>query len=246
MSAFFYAPTALAFDCPADHFDETALVKSVHDGDTLKLNDGRKIRLIGINTPELARDNQAAQAYAHQARNSLIQLIKQTEQKIQLVYGVDRQDKYKRTLAHIYLANGQNMQARLISQGLATAFTTPPNDRMASCYRMLEKAAMQQQLGIWSLADYQIQPSDQLAKNAKGFRRIEGRVRQTHLSKKSFWINLHGDVNIRIASHDLKYFDNAELSQLKHKNIRIRGWLHPEKNSHFINLRHPDALQLVH
>ena len=246
MSAFFYAPIALAFDCTAEHFDETAMVKSVHDGDTIKLSDGRKIRLIGINTPELARDNQPAQAYADEARKSLIQLIQQTEQKIKLVYGIDRHDKYKRTLAHIYLANGQNIQARLISQGLATAFTTPPNDRHASCYRALESSAIQQQRGIWSLANYQVQPSDQLVKGAKGFHRIEGRVIKTHQGKKSFWINLQGDINIRIASHDLKYFDVAELAQLKDKNIRIRGWLHPKKKGQLINLRHPDALQLAH
>ena len=246
MSAFFYAPTALAFDCPAEHFDATVFVKSVHDGDTLKLGDGRKVRLLGINTPELARNNQPAQAFAKEARTSLIQLIKQTEQKVKLVYGVDRYDKYKRTLAHIYLANGQNIQARLISQGLATAFTTPPNDRQANCYKALEESAIQQQLGIWSLADYQVQPSHQLAKDTKGFRRIEGRVINTHQGKKSFWINLQGDISIRIASKDLKYFDIIELAQLKNKNIRIRGWLHPGKNGQLINLRHPDALQLSH
>jgi len=38
--------------CPADSFDETTTVRYIHDGDTLHLKDGRKVRLIGINTPE--------------------------------------------------------------------------------------------------------------------------------------------------------------------------------------------------
>jgi len=245
ISAFFYVPTTLAFDCPADHFDETATVKSIHDGDTLKLSDGRKIRLIGINTPELARDNQPAEPYAEQARSSLNQLIKQSGHKVKLVYGTDRQDKYRRTLAHLYLASGQNIQAQLIKQGLATAFTTPPNDRQARCYRAMEQTAIQQQLGIWSLENYQIQASDKLPEDSKGFRRIEGQVLETYQNKKSFWIHLSGDINIRIASDDIKYFDRNQLQQLKDKTIRIRGWLHPKKKGYFINLRHPDALSLI-
>ncbi|MCW8854588.1 MAG: thermonuclease family protein [Gammaproteobacteria bacterium] len=245
ISAFFYVPTTLAFDCPADHFDEIATVKSVHDGDTLKLSDGRKIRLIGINTPELARDNQPAEPYAEQARNSLNQLIKQSAHEVKLVYGRDRKDKYRRTLAHLYLSSGQNIQAQLIKQGLATAFTTPPNDHQARCYRALEQTAIQQQLGIWSLDNYQILLSDKLPENTKGFHRIEGQVLEISQSKKSFWIHLHGNIRIRIAGDDLKYFDLNQLQQLKDKTIRIRGWLHPKKKGYFINLRHPDSLSLI-
>ena len=53
-----------AQNCPSSHYDESVTIKHVHDGDTVKLVDGRKIRLIGINAPEVAKDGQAAEAYA--------------------------------------------------------------------------------------------------------------------------------------------------------------------------------------
>ncbi|MDH5471352.1 MAG: thermonuclease family protein [Gammaproteobacteria bacterium] len=245
MSAFFYAPVGLAFTCPTEHFDESAIVKSVHDGDTLTLNDGRKIRLIGINTPELARKNQPAEPYAEQARQALDALVKQAKHNIKLVYGIDRTDKYQRTLAHIYLPDGNNIQAHLISKGLATAFTTPPNDSQSNCYKQLETIAIKQKTGIWSLAEYQVKQPNQLTKHSKGFHRIEARVSQIRQSKNAFWINLHGDIHIRIQNRDLKYFDMDTLLHLKDKIIIVRGWLHPKKNSFFMHLRHPDAFSLI-
>lgn len=245
LSAFFYPQWIQAQNCPTEHYDETALVKSVHDGDTLRLTDGRKIRLIGIDTPELARNNQPAQPYADQARQVLTEIIKRSQQKIQLLYGIDRKDKYQRTLAHLYMPDGQNIQALMIQQGLATAFTTPPNDRFSSCYRQQEQVAIEQKTGIWSLADYQLKNTNELTQNSRGFRRLQGQVIQTHQSNKAFWITLDNNVRIRIRQQDLTYFDVTGLHQLKNKTIGIRGWLHPKKNGFFMNLRHPDALSLI-
>ena len=245
MGAFFYPGWVLALDCPTSQFDETARVKSVHDGDTLKLTDGRKIRLIGINTPELARDGKSAQAFALEARDFLKQLIQSAKNNIQLVYGIERKDKYKRTLAHLYLPDGNNIQALLIREGLATAFTTPPNDRLSSCYRALENTAIQQKKGIWSLADYQPIATTALTRNHRGFRRITGLVVSTHKSDNSFWIKLEGSLAIRIKQHNLKYFKLEKLNELKGKTIITRGWIHPEKSGHFMNLSHPDAFSLI-
>ena len=59
--------------------------------------------------------------------------------EIGLAYGNQRLDRYGRTLAHAYLPDGLNLQAWLIEQGHAIAFTTPPNDRMSDCYRQREQ-----------------------------------------------------------------------------------------------------------
>jgi len=44
-----------AVECPVDRIDLRAEVEYVHDGDTVRLADGRSVRLIGLNTPEMAR-----------------------------------------------------------------------------------------------------------------------------------------------------------------------------------------------
>ena len=236
------APQLSARACPPRSIDETARVAYVHDGDTLKLEDGRKIRLLGIDTPELSRKNLPTQPFAYQARDALRDLVRQSDFKVGLSFGLDRQDKYNRTLAHLFLADGTNIQARLIELGYAMAFTTPPNDRQTDCYRQTEAVAIENSRGIWSLDEYDVKSSTQLTKNDRGFRRIQGQVERIKQSKKALWIHMLGDVRIRIDTNDLYNFDVYTLKQLAGKTIRVRGWLHPKKKGHFMMLRHPSSL----
>ncbi len=55
---------------------ERVSVTHVYDGDTIKLDDGRKIRLIGINATESGRAGQPDQPFAAEARDRLRSLIK--------------------------------------------------------------------------------------------------------------------------------------------------------------------------
>ena len=88
--SFVYIPQALAGPgCSSGQFDETSKIRYIYDGDTLRLNDGRKIRLIGINTPELAHDGKPAEAFAFEAKNTLKSLFK-NDKSIALVYGKEK------------------------------------------------------------------------------------------------------------------------------------------------------------
>jgi len=222
------------------------MVRHVHDGDTLWLNDGRKLRLIGIDTPELARDQRPADAYAEQAREALRQLVRSSDYRISLSYGPQREDRYNRTLAHLYLLDGTSVQGHLLRQGLATAFTTPPNDTRSACYREAETQAMKKNRGIWSLPRYQSKTLQQLSSHDRGFHRIRGRVTRVYFGKKAVWIHLGRDrgksLRLRINHRDLANFDRRSLQTLQGKSIAVRGWLHPRKDHIFMALRHRDAL----
>ena len=91
--AIFVSPHAYA-NCATEYYDESVQIHKVHDGDTLKLTDGRKIRIIAINTPELARDDQTAEPYADKATQSLKQLL--SGRHIKLRYGTEKHDRYGR------------------------------------------------------------------------------------------------------------------------------------------------------
>ena len=237
---------AAAGTCPPRQVDETARVRHVHDGDTLKLTDGRKIRLIGIDTPELARDHRGqplpAQPYAREARTALIRLLESADNRVSLAYGRQRHDRYRRTLAHLYLPDGSSVQAHLLSRGLATAFTTPPNDTRSPCYRAAESVAMERRAGIWSLPRYQLKTLYQLRPTDNGFRRIKGRVSDVRFTDKAVWIELGDALRLRINNKDLVNFNEYALKQLPGKDIQVRGWLHPKKKHFFMALRHSDAL----
>lgn len=229
--------------CPPDRIDATAEVAYAHDGDTVRLKDGRRIRLIGIDTPELARDQRPAEALAVRARDALRQALRSSDGRVSLRYGAQRHDKYGRTLGHLFLPDGENLQARLIALGLAKAFTTPPNDRYSDCYRRVEKTARDKRLGLWDLPRYQLMAPEQLKSRANGFHRIKGRVTRVYQGDRGISLYLGPRMTLRIYGKDLHYFSLPQLQQMKGKTLHVRGWLHASRNGFFMVVRHPDAFE---
>jgi len=258
-SAFFYVqPSSVyAFACPPRHIDESVRVNYVYDGDTLQLEDGRKVRLMGIDTPEVfSRHRNIAddiKLSGERARAALQQQLSQANQRISLAYGPQRFDRYKRTLAHAFLPNGKNIQAWLISQGHAIAFTTPPNDRMSDCYRQQELEARQLKRGIWKLPQYQLKRSGDLDKSSQGFHRLQAKVTRIWQSRKKVTLFLDDKIELKIYNNDLPNFNVHMLNNLDHKNVQVRGWLRVKKMnqnsqnkiSFIMTLRHPDSIKVL-
>lgn len=237
-----------ASNCQASHYDESAVIKSVHDGDTVKLVDGRRIRLIGINTPELARSGKPEQAFAIDARDQLRRLIASGDNQVKLVYGKERLDRYQRTLAHLFLPDNQNLQLALIQRGLATASAYPPNVAFTDCYQQAEQVARCESRGIWSDENYATKNSTALAADTQGFHIISGQVERVSESAKGIWLFLQGGLMIGIRSEDLPNFDKNRLKSLSNQVITVRGWVHPKKKvkkgvKFYMRLRHPSAIE---
>jgi endonuclease YncB( thermonuclease family) len=241
--------------CPALQADETVRVRYVHDGDTVHLEDGRKIRLIGINTPELARDDKPEQAFAREARESLNTAISLHDNRIGLVFGKERFDRYKRTLAHLFTPDGRNLQALLLQQGMAMAITHPPNTRYSECYASQERMARCQHKGLWADPAQVVIKAADLGPEKSGFQLVTGNIE--HFSQTDKGIRLiMSELMIAIRSQDLAAFDVAELASLPGKTVTVRGWLHPDNSAssgksrhgrsvrYYLRLRHPSALEI--
>lgn len=252
-SAFFctcFSLNAYASECPPQRIDESARVNYVYDGDTVQLEDGRKVRLIGIDTPEVfSKKHHIPREIKHsgqRARAALQQQLNESAMRIGLGYGLQRFDRYGRTLAHVFTPQGINVQAQLIKQGHAIAYTTPPNDRLGDCYQQQEALARQEARGIWQLAQYQLLHSSQLHRAQQdfqsGFRRLQGRVTQLKKTGGRITLVMDGLLDVHIYKKDWANFSLHDLNALQDKTIRIRGWLHKKKQRYQINLRHPDAL----
>jgi len=258
-SAFFYVQpcSVYAFACAPRHIDESARVNYVYDGDTLQLEDGRKVRLMGIDTPEIfSRHGNIAddiKLSGERARAALQQQLSLANQRIGLAYGPQRFDRYRRTLAHAFLPNGKNIQAWLISQGYAIAFTTPPNDRMSDCYRQQELEARQHERGIWKLPQYQLKRSEDLDKSSHGFHRLQAKVTRIWQSRKKVTLFLDDNIELKIYNNDLPNFNVYMLNNLEYKNVQVRGWLRVKKMnqnsqnkvSFIMTLRHPDSIKVL-
>lgn len=120
---------------------ETAAVAAVVDGDTIELTDGRRLRYIGINTPE--RD----QPYYKEATETNRQLVEGKE--VQLEFDVETFDQYGRTLAYVWV-DGVMANWEIVNRGFANAFTVPPNVRYEEQLRQAEQEARQAERGLWA------------------------------------------------------------------------------------------------
>lgn len=230
--------------CPADHVDERVQVEYVHDGDTVKLSDGRRLRLIGIDTPELGRDGEPDQPYAVPARDALRHLLGR-HATVSLRFDVSRHDVHGRLLAHVFLDDGTSVSAWLLQRGYATLLVVPPDIWNVECYEEAERQARAAHIGIWSLSHYQAVAADALAADARGYHLIRGRVAHVGRSAHSLWIDLAGNVAARIAKEDLPYFAAVPLTSLEHRTVTVRGWVYPYKDQLQLRLRYPTDLELT-
>lgn len=234
-----------AQNCPSSHYDESVTVKHVHDGDTVKLVDGRKIRLIGINAPEVARDGQPAEAYALQARDTLRALLDSHDNRARLIHGKEAKDHYKRSLAHLFLPDGSNLQAQLLSSGLATEISIPPNVRFSDCYQQAEKQALCEKKALWS---HEIQTITELDDSSSGFRVLRGKILNFESSHNGLWLMLEHGLRLRINIEHKPLFDINRLKSLINQNVIVRGWLQTKKQPKqgerfYMQIKHPSAIE---
>ena len=124
-----------------DSVYEQALVTSVIDGDTVELADGRRVRYLGIDTPE------SGEYYAEEATARNKELVE--GKTVELQRGKRDQDEYGRLLRYVYI-DGVFVNAELIVQGYATAYIFDPDDRYSQILVQLEQYAKMKNRGLWS------------------------------------------------------------------------------------------------
>ena len=230
--------------CVSTYFDEKVEVNYVVDGDTVVLEDNRHIRLIGINTPELGRDNRPDETGAEQAKLELERLLN-TSKIVGLNYDIEQFDRHGRTLAHLYLEVGTNIQALMLEDGLAIPLTIPPNFKHLDCYTEKAKTARTAQRGLWALDKYKARHVHSLAGKERGFNFIFGKVERVTESRSAIWINLENNVSLRIIKDDLKYFNHDALKSFAGNIIEAKGWLYKKKGQLRMRIRHPLDINII-
>lgn len=132
---------------------EAARVVFVYDGDTIDVMlGGRRVRVryIGVDAPELFDERPAWAALAEQAWMENRRLVQGRE--VTLEWDVEREDRYGRILAYVYVEPGVFVNGRLVEQGLARALVIPPNLKYRDVLLELERTAKRFGRGIWAAA----------------------------------------------------------------------------------------------
>jgi len=125
----------------------TRLCVRVVDGDTLVLDGGERVRLIGVDTPETVDPRRPVQYFGKEA-SAFTRRMAQGK-TVRLEYDQDTRDRYDRTLAYVYLPDGSFLNAEIIRQGYGHAYVRFPF-RYQEQFLALEREAREQGRGLWA------------------------------------------------------------------------------------------------
>jgi micrococcal nuclease len=130
---------------PAAGERTTARVTKHTDGDTLWLSGIGKVRLIGIDTPEVSGQ---AECYGRQA-SAFVERTVPLGTEVRYRLGVDERDRYGRALAYLWLPDGRFLNRLLVARGYAQPLTVPPNVEYADLFARVGLRAREAGRGLW-------------------------------------------------------------------------------------------------
>lgn len=122
-----------------------ATIEYVHDGDTLFLTDGTKVRLLGIDTPEIGEN---LECYGDEA-TALLRSMLPEGTEVSVLADVEPLDEFGRSLLFVYTEGGQLVNLTLIERGAAEAVVLEPNLLFADELEAAEDAAQSAGIGMW-------------------------------------------------------------------------------------------------
>ncbi|MBI2040433.1 thermonuclease family protein [Candidatus Microgenomates bacterium] len=130
---------------------ERFLVTEVVDGDTVKLETGQTVRLIGIDTPETKDPRKPVQCFGKEASSETKNLLE--GERVILQKDVSEIDSYKRLLRYVFLPldDGQLLFINdyLVREGFARVLTYPPDVKYNEQLREAERQAKEEKRGLW-------------------------------------------------------------------------------------------------
>lgn len=126
--------------------DGTLLVTRVIDGDTIELENGQRVRYIGIDTPETVDPRKPVQCFGIEASNKNKQLVER--KRVRLEKDITDTDKYGRLLRYVYTDNAF-INLILVQEGFAHSYTYPPDVKYQNEFVGAERMAREQKKGLW-------------------------------------------------------------------------------------------------
>jgi endonuclease YncB( thermonuclease family) len=240
---------AAANDCEPGA-GKPVMVAALIDGETIRLGDGRIIRLAGV-----VRDRTG---FAHakagrQFNDGVLALALNRRARLKLVER--RADRYGRWRAHVFVQGEPQiwLQARMVASGSARVSAFRDDAQCAKALLVLEQAARGAGLGLWAKPKFGIRRAHDTARlngDINTFQIVEGRIRQVARRRKRIYFNFGADwrqdFTATIAPGQKRYFikSGLDLDALQGKMVRVRGWV-ISQDGPMIGLAHPMQIELV-
>lgn len=132
---------------PAPADSQAATVRRVVDGDTFVTSGGQTVRLLGVDAPESVDPRRPPEHYGRQAATSLRRYLE--GRRVLLAPGRSPRDAYGRTLAWVWAAGGDFVNAEVIRRGLARVASFPDNPDYRDLLVLCEWEARRAGRGLW-------------------------------------------------------------------------------------------------
>jgi endonuclease YncB( thermonuclease family) len=200
-------------------------VAAVIDARTFRLQDGREIRLAGIEP--VFTEKQPAQG-----TSSLAAIISGRE--VTLTGEDDTPDRYGRQPAFVFLDRSDTLvQSRLLAQGDALVSASVTNKDCAAILTAAEAAAREAKRGTWAdaTAIKSAESPDDILAGIGRFTVVEGKVLSVRQAGATTYLNFGRNWTrgfaVTISRRMVAAFEAAgiALKSLENKKIRVRGWV---------------------
>lgn len=139
-------------------YDATCVVEAVGDGDSFTCRGGRRVRLLLIDTPELAQGRIGSQAA------SALRRIAPKGTSLGLEFDVERTDQFDRTLAYAWKNDRTMLNEAMLREGYAEVVVFPPNVKYVERFRALRDSAKAARAGLWATDAFACAPRDYRAR----------------------------------------------------------------------------------
>ncbi len=243
---------------PTCHLDVlgSASVHAVVDGRSFVLEDGREIRLPGIEVPlpPLPGETGARAEAGGAARAALAAML--TGHTVELRHELPGSDRYDRILAHAYFtadAEEKSAAHELVAAGLARVSAHVGGMGCAAELLAREREARQRKVGLWGEAYYSIVGAENhagLVAQRGQFTVAEGRVVTVRESGGTIYVNFgrrwSESLTVTIAKRNERMFAAAGVQprSLANLRVRVRGWME-DRNGPRIEAIHPEQIEIA-
>jgi micrococcal nuclease len=234
---------------------ERGQVVEVIDGDTVRLDDGREVRLVGLQAPKLPLGRSGFEAWplADEAKRALAELTLGRE--VGLGYGGRRVDRHGRALAHLYRLDGAGeaeswVQGAMLEAGLARVYSFADNRALVADMLERERRARAKRRGIWADPFYAVRAADGLDGDVGSFQVVEGVVLDAAEIRGRVYLNFgedwKSDFTVTLAPAVRRLFASEGIDPLDYggKTVRVRGWV-KSFNGPMIEASHPEQIEVV-
>ena len=230
-------------------------VTQIVDGDTLMLDNGLVVRLIGIQAPHLGLgrpglDDWPKAAASKQALSDLT-----LNKPVLLRYGGEQKDRYGRLLAQVFLRDtaGTWVQQQMLLEGMARVYSFPDNRACLPDLFAAETRARTGGLGIWSDPYYRVRRADRPAdfSSLSGhYELVEGRVLKADKTGGRVYLNFgryyKEDFTAVLDAKAQRLFAGDKIDPLKLGGalVRVRGWIDLHDGPR-IEITHPEQIEVL-